>query len=288
LNDETPTFLATGQRPDISVFLIFMFYEPVYFKAYENTFPSESWECRGKFVGISEKVGHAMCFLVLSDETQTVLHRSEVRTALDPAERNLRVDPDFATEENEDFIKVLSEKLQSVSQDFEEPAEKLGTTKSEKGEPPETTTPVGEPVEKPPWKRAAAGKPYKKASTTPTVETVVEEPPETPPANDEKPSSTATGSKPQFNANDLRGRTFLMDATEDGNRHRARIVETITEHDQKVINGEAHAKFKLSVNDEHSTTKSWILLRSWITLIVKKTTLRPPGTLRRLATNKAH
>jgi hypothetical protein len=55
------------------------------------------------------------------------------------------VDPDFATGESEDFTKVLTEKLQSVSQEFEEPAEKLDTTKSEKGELPETPTPVGKP-----------------------------------------------------------------------------------------------------------------------------------------------
>jgi len=51
--------------------LYFYFWQPVYFRHGESsTFPSESKESRGHFVGIAEHVGHAMTFKVLADDSQ--------------------------------------------------------------------------------------------------------------------------------------------------------------------------------------------------------------------------
>jgi hypothetical protein len=50
-------------------------------------------EKRGHFVGISESVGHAMTFKILKDNTLKVIHRSNVRSALNPHAKNLRHDP---------------------------------------------------------------------------------------------------------------------------------------------------------------------------------------------------
>ena len=82
----------TGSTPDISALLQFDFYEPVYYKAEENHFPSMSTEKFGRFVGISEHVGHALTFLILTEDTEKIIHHSVVRTATDPAAKNLRVD----------------------------------------------------------------------------------------------------------------------------------------------------------------------------------------------------
>ena len=49
----TPVQSLTGQTPDISPLLRFHFWEPVYYKAGESSFPSESRERAGHFVGIS-------------------------------------------------------------------------------------------------------------------------------------------------------------------------------------------------------------------------------------------
>jgi hypothetical protein len=92
LKGRTPLFVATGSTNDISPLLAFQWYEPVYYKMDESGFPSESPELTGRFVGISEHVGHAMTFKVLTDDTHKVIHRSAIRSALDPKERNLRVD----------------------------------------------------------------------------------------------------------------------------------------------------------------------------------------------------
>ena len=56
----------------------------------------------GRFVGISEHVGHALTFMILTEDTQKIILRSIVHTATDPATRNLRVDrpPDHEPKEH--------------------------------------------------------------------------------------------------------------------------------------------------------------------------------------------
>ena len=92
LHWRTPIEKLTGSTPDISSLLCFQFYEPVYYKLDDSDFPSESTEKLGRFVGISEHVGHALTFKVLTDDTKKIIHRSRIRSALNPNERNLRVD----------------------------------------------------------------------------------------------------------------------------------------------------------------------------------------------------
>ena len=73
----TPIALALGYTPDISAFLQFSFYEPVYYSI-DGSFPGTK-EARGRFVGIAETVGDAMTYLILTDDTQKVIYRSVVR-----------------------------------------------------------------------------------------------------------------------------------------------------------------------------------------------------------------
>ena len=79
----------TGSTPDISSLLCFRFYEPVYYKLDDSDFPSDSTEKLGHFVGIAENVGHALTFKVLTNDTNKIIYRSRIRTALDPNTRNL-------------------------------------------------------------------------------------------------------------------------------------------------------------------------------------------------------
>ena len=88
----TPLFALTGSTNDISMLLYFYFWQPVYFRHGESTiFPSGSKESRGCFVGIAENVGHAMTFKVLANNSQKVLFRSAICSAIAPGEQNLRV-----------------------------------------------------------------------------------------------------------------------------------------------------------------------------------------------------
>jgi hypothetical protein len=90
IGNNIPMQVLTGTTPDISAFLQFDFYEPVYYKTEKSHFPSMSMEKSGRFVGISEHVGHALTFMILTDDTQKVIHRSIVCTATDLTSQNLR------------------------------------------------------------------------------------------------------------------------------------------------------------------------------------------------------
>jgi len=67
----------------------------------EPSFPSDSREARGRFVGIAEHVGHAMTYQILTDDTNKIIERSLVR-AVDPAAINQRADQVSDGEPNEE------------------------------------------------------------------------------------------------------------------------------------------------------------------------------------------
>ena len=79
LGGRTPIEWLLGFAPDISVLLQFVFYEPVYYPAVEPKV-GDTPELLGRFVGISENVGHKMTFLVLT-ENNKVIPRSVLRSA---------------------------------------------------------------------------------------------------------------------------------------------------------------------------------------------------------------
>ena len=100
LGGEAPLFMLTGVRPDISPLLRFRFYEPVYFATAEVLsysgspgFPSESKEGKGRFVGFGESVGDVLTFKVLTDDTNKIIYRSAVRSAVPENARNWPLDP---------------------------------------------------------------------------------------------------------------------------------------------------------------------------------------------------
>ena len=155
-----------GSTPDISPLLRFHFWQEVYYKLDDSDYPSDSREAKGNFVGISETVGHAMTYKILTQDTLKIIHRSNVRpvTSADP---NRRVDLLDGEEIKEAIIK------------------------------------------------------------TPDKPSVV------------------------FSPTDLVGKTFLLPFDEEiGERHRARIVEVIEEHADKVENHTDRIKFRLSVNQD--------------------------------------
>ena len=54
------------------------------------SFLSETTEARGRFVGVSENVGHDMTFNILNSSTNKIINRSVVRPADDGKSTNLR------------------------------------------------------------------------------------------------------------------------------------------------------------------------------------------------------
>jgi hypothetical protein len=80
LNWRTPMEVLTGSIPDICPLLSFEWWEPTVYSKLDNAgFPSKSREKQGCFVGISKHVGHAMTYMILTDDTQKIIHRSNVQ-----------------------------------------------------------------------------------------------------------------------------------------------------------------------------------------------------------------
>jgi hypothetical protein len=89
----TPLCQAYGTDNDISPMLYFSFYKPVYYLVDETTFPSKSKELHGRWVGVSENVGHFMTYKILTDNTRQIIHHSNIHSVADPNARNLCLDP---------------------------------------------------------------------------------------------------------------------------------------------------------------------------------------------------
>ena len=91
LNWETPIQKSGEGTPDISHIMQFYWYEPVLYYNPDTSFP-ETKEEPGYFVGFGENVGDALTFKILTlGKRPQILHRSVVRSALDPKAQNKRV-----------------------------------------------------------------------------------------------------------------------------------------------------------------------------------------------------
>jgi hypothetical protein len=74
---KTPLQVLTGQIPDISKFLHFLFYELAYYHLYSDTFLSSSNEEQGWWVGISTHVGDSLTYKIPAKQNK-VIFRSAV------------------------------------------------------------------------------------------------------------------------------------------------------------------------------------------------------------------
>ena len=79
LDGKIPLLALTGITPDISIILLFTFYQPVFYATYDQHFPSESEERAGYWVGFGEHCGHAMTHKILDHDTQKIIYRTAVR-----------------------------------------------------------------------------------------------------------------------------------------------------------------------------------------------------------------
>ena len=70
LDGKIPLLTLTGITPDISIILLFIFYQPAFYATYDQNFPSESEERAGYWVGFWEHCGDAMTHKILDHDTQ--------------------------------------------------------------------------------------------------------------------------------------------------------------------------------------------------------------------------
>ena len=92
-----PLQVLTGQTVDISIMLVFLFWDIVYVPRYKEAGykgqigSTKSSEVRGRFVGFAWDVGHALTFKILTDDTKKIICRSRVRLAKE-GENNIKLD----------------------------------------------------------------------------------------------------------------------------------------------------------------------------------------------------
>ena len=79
LDGKIPLLALTGITPDISIILLFTFYQPVFYATYDQHFPYESEERACYWVGFGEHCGDAMTHKILDQDTQKIIYRSAVR-----------------------------------------------------------------------------------------------------------------------------------------------------------------------------------------------------------------
>jgi hypothetical protein len=68
-----------------------------------NGIPKQS-EITGRFVGFSHDIGHKLTFLVLTDDTKSVISRSRV-TLIKTEENDLKLDDDFGKLRNRVYVR---------------------------------------------------------------------------------------------------------------------------------------------------------------------------------------
>ena len=79
IDGKIPLLVLTGITTDISIILLFTFYQPVIYATYDQHFPSESEERAGYWEGFGEHCGDAMTHKILDNDTQKLIYRSAVR-----------------------------------------------------------------------------------------------------------------------------------------------------------------------------------------------------------------
>ena len=79
LNGSIPLLVLYGITPDISIVLLYTFYQPVFYATHDQHFPSESEERAVFWVGFGEHCGDAMTHKLLDKITQKIMYRRAVR-----------------------------------------------------------------------------------------------------------------------------------------------------------------------------------------------------------------
>ena len=175
LGGQAPLQVLYGVTPDISIILLYTFYQPVY-ATHDQHFPSDNEERAGVWVHFAEHCGDSLTHMVLDAETLKLIYRSALRprTLKDPKKRLV----DAGGEENH----------QPHSKPTKHP----------------TSLPDGGKSDQ---------------SYTPTVYIKSR--------HDDDPTSSRP--VPEFNPDDLVGRTFMLPPGDNGERLRAKVTRKVVE-----------------------------------------------------------
>ena len=111
LGGQVPLQVLYGVTPDISIMLLYTFYQPIFYATHDQHFPSDSEERAGYWVGFAEHCGDSLTHKVLDAETLRIIHRSALRprTLKNP---NKRLVDDGGEEDHQPHENPLNIQLQ--------------------------------------------------------------------------------------------------------------------------------------------------------------------------------
>ena len=148
LTGNVPLGMLYGVSPDISIILLYTFYQPVFYATHNQSYSSVSEERAARWVGFGEHVGDALTHKLLDDDTKKILYRSAVRPS-DSAHPNKRLVPDGGESSQTTkpiiFVRSRQDNSQSATKPMAEynPDDLIGRTfllpKNEQGERLRTT-----------------------------------------------------------------------------------------------------------------------------------------------------
>ena len=75
LAGNVPLEMLYGVSPDISINLLYSFYQPVFYATHNQSYPSASEERAARWVGFGEHIGDALTHKLLDDDTKKILYR---------------------------------------------------------------------------------------------------------------------------------------------------------------------------------------------------------------------
>ena len=79
LGGQVPLQVLYGVTPDISIIILYTFYQPVFYATHDQHFPSDSEERAGFWVGFAEHCGDALTHMVLDTVTLKIIYKSALR-----------------------------------------------------------------------------------------------------------------------------------------------------------------------------------------------------------------
>ena len=78
LKGQIPLTKLYGDTPDISILLMYTFYQSVYYPSHKKSFPSSIEEKHTNWVGFGEHVGDAIAHKLLDSSSNKITYRSAV------------------------------------------------------------------------------------------------------------------------------------------------------------------------------------------------------------------
>ena len=89
LGGQVPLQVLYGVTPDISIILLYTFYQPVFYATHDQHFPSDSEKRAGFWAGFADHCGDSLTHTVLDAVTNKTIYRSSLRprTPMDPNKR---------------------------------------------------------------------------------------------------------------------------------------------------------------------------------------------------------